>query len=155
MVNENFCYDQKIGAIFKVLFRSKNWQFSLKNQVLDIFFKSAHQICLKLGQKLGAVALNHLLAVLCLGNSCFGHVGHYWIKNTLLVVTYCFDFLRFISLWLQVAVDRPQHCVFWCKNCFIILFHIITLCWESSKSGQTFWRVIFFIIVCTIIFLSV
>ena len=33
----------------------------------DIFFKSAYQICLKLGQKLRTGTLNHLIAVLCLG----------------------------------------------------------------------------------------
>ena len=33
---------------------------------LDIFFESTHQICLKLGQKLGTIALNHQMAVLCL-----------------------------------------------------------------------------------------
>ena len=40
--------------------------FSQKIRFLDIFFEFAHQICLKLGQKLGTVALNHLMAVLCL-----------------------------------------------------------------------------------------
>ena len=45
--------------------------FSQKIRFLDIFFESAHQICLKLGQKLGTVALNHLMAVLCLGKFLF------------------------------------------------------------------------------------
>ena len=58
--------------VFKIL--AKNGQFlpflaifSQKIKFLDIFFESAHQICLKLGQKLGTVALNHLMSVLCLG----------------------------------------------------------------------------------------
>ena len=45
--------------------------FSQKIRFLDIFFESAHQICLKLGQKLGTVALNHSMAVLCLGKFLF------------------------------------------------------------------------------------
>ena len=45
--------------------------FSQKIRFLDIFFEYAQQICLKLGQKLGTVALNHLMAVLCLGKFLF------------------------------------------------------------------------------------
>ena len=36
-----------------------------------IFFETLHQICLKLGQKLGTFALNHRMAVLCPGNFLF------------------------------------------------------------------------------------
>ena len=42
-----------------------------KSGFWTFFFESAHQICLKLGQKLGTVALNHLMAVLCLGKFSF------------------------------------------------------------------------------------
>ena len=45
--------------------------FSQKIKFLDYFFESAHQICLKLGQKPGRVALNHLMAVLYLGKFLF------------------------------------------------------------------------------------
>ena len=45
--------------------------FSLKIRFLDIFFETVHQICLKIGQKLGTAALNHLMAVLCLGKFLF------------------------------------------------------------------------------------
>ena len=38
---------------------------------LDIFLETAHQICLKLGQKLGTIALKHRMAVLCLGKFLF------------------------------------------------------------------------------------
>ena len=62
--------------VFKIL--AKNGQFlpflaifSQKIRFLDIFFESAHQICLKLGQKLGTIALNHRMAVLCLGKFLF------------------------------------------------------------------------------------
>ena len=62
--------------VFEIL--AKNGQFlpflaifSQKIRFLDIFFESAHQICLKLGQKLGTVALNHLMTVLCLGKFLF------------------------------------------------------------------------------------
>ena len=62
--------------IFKIL--AKNGQFlpflaisGQKIRFLDIFFESAHQICLKLGQKLGTIALNHQMAVLCLGKFLF------------------------------------------------------------------------------------
>ena len=33
--------------------------FSLKTRFLDIFFETAHQICLKLGQNLGTVTFDH------------------------------------------------------------------------------------------------
>ena len=71
MVNENFCSDKKIGAIFGPFFGPKFGHFCSKIRFSDIFFESAHQICLKLGQKLGTIALNHRMAVLCLGNFLF------------------------------------------------------------------------------------
>ena len=62
--------------VFEIL--AKNGQFlpflaifSLKIRFLDIFFETAHQIFLKLGQNLGTVALNHWMAVLCLGKFLF------------------------------------------------------------------------------------
>ena len=62
--------------VFEIL--AKNGQFlpflaifSQKITFSDIFFKSAHQICLKLGQKLGTATLHHLMAVLCLGKFLF------------------------------------------------------------------------------------
>ena len=45
--------------------------FSQKIRFLDIFFESAHQICLKLDQKLGTIALNHQMTVLYLGKFLF------------------------------------------------------------------------------------
>ena len=71
MVNENFCSDKKIGAIFGPFFGPKFGHFRSKIRFLDIFFENAHQICLKLGQKLWAIALNHRMAVLCLGKFLF------------------------------------------------------------------------------------
>ena len=60
----------------------------------DIFFESAHQICLKLGQKLWTIALNHRMAVLCLGKFLlWPFLGQkyivvtlygFWLKNCLL-----------------------------------------------------------------------
>ena len=67
MVNDNFWSDRKIGAIFGPFFGPKFGHFCSKIRFLDIFFESANQICLKLGQKLGTIALNHQMAVLCLG----------------------------------------------------------------------------------------
>ena len=62
--------------IFEIL--AKNGQFlpflaifSKKIRFLDIFFESAHQICLNFGQKLGTVTLNHLMSVLCPGKFLF------------------------------------------------------------------------------------
>ena len=71
LVNENFCSDKKIGAIFGPFFGPKFGHFCSKIRVSDIFFESAHKICLKLGQKLGTIALNHRMAVLCLGKFLF------------------------------------------------------------------------------------
>ena len=63
-------------SFFKIL--AKNGQFlpflaifSQKISFSDIFFETAHQICLKLGQKLGTIALYHLKAVLCPGKFLF------------------------------------------------------------------------------------
>ena len=70
MVNENFCFDKNQGH-FWALVGSQIGHFRSKISFLDIFFKTAHQICLKLVQKLGTVALNHLMAVLCLGKFLF------------------------------------------------------------------------------------
>ena len=39
--------------------RRKKVGSSLKIRFLDIFFETAHQICLKIGQNLEIVALNH------------------------------------------------------------------------------------------------
>ena len=48
--------------------------FAQKSVFSVIFFETAHQICIKLGQKLGTIALNHRMAVLCLGNFFFSPV---------------------------------------------------------------------------------
>ena len=59
-----FVLTKKSGPFFVqnlAIFAQKSW-------FLDIFFETAHQICLKLGQKLGTSALNHQMAVLVLGN---------------------------------------------------------------------------------------
>ena len=94
MVNEFFFW-QKTGP-FLDLFVQNLAIFAQKSCFLtlvsfsDIFFETAHQICLKLGQKMGAITLNHRMAVLCLGNTCFGRFCHFWVKNTLHVVLGCF-----------------------------------------------------------------
>ena len=49
----------------------QNLTISLKIRFSDIFFETAHRICLKLGQKLRTIALNHRMAVLCLGKFLF------------------------------------------------------------------------------------
>ena len=66
MVNENFCSDKKIGAIFYHFLVQNLAIFATKIRFLDIFFETAHRICLKLGQNLGTIALDHRMAVLCL-----------------------------------------------------------------------------------------
>ena len=71
MVNENFCSDKKVSAIFGPFFGPKFGHFCSKIRFLVIFFETVHQICLKLGQKLGTFALNHRMALLCLGNFLF------------------------------------------------------------------------------------
>ena len=67
MFNEHFNYAKVFGQ-FWAFFGPK---FCSKIRFLDIFFETAHQICLKLGQKLGTIALNHWMAVLCLGKFLF------------------------------------------------------------------------------------
>ena len=66
MVNENFCSDKKIGAIFYPILVQNLAIFATKIRFLDIFFETAHRICLKLGQNLGTIALDHRMAVLFL-----------------------------------------------------------------------------------------
>ena len=61
-----FVLTKKSGPFF-TLFLSKIWPFLLqKSGFLDIFFETAHRICLKLGQNLGTIALDHRMTVLCL-----------------------------------------------------------------------------------------
>ena len=71
MVNDNFCSDKKIGAIFGPFFGAKFGHFHSKISFSDILFETAYQICLKLGEKLGKIALNHRIAVLCQGKFLF------------------------------------------------------------------------------------
>ena len=101
MLNENFCSNKKIGAIFGP-FLVQISPFSLKLWFPDIFFETAHQICLKLGQKLGTVALNHLMAVLCLGKFLFWPFWPFLVKNTLLVVT-LYGFGLFLVIFFQTV----------------------------------------------------
>ena len=67
MVNEDFCSDKKIGAIFYPFLVQNLAIFTKKIRFLNIFFETTHQICLKLGQNVGTIALDHRMAVLCLG----------------------------------------------------------------------------------------
>ena len=71
MVNENFCSNKKIVAIFGAFFGPKFDHFHSKNRFSDSFFKTAHQICLKLVHKLWIIALNHQMTVFCLGKFLF------------------------------------------------------------------------------------
>ena len=105
------CFKRIFGKILIFEILAKNGQFlpflaifSQKIRFLDTFFESAHQICLKLGQKLGTIALNHQMAVLCLENSCFARFGHFWVKNTLLVVT-LYGFGLFLAIFFQTVDD--------------------------------------------------
>ena len=66
-----FILTKKIGVIFGPLFGPKFGHFRSKIRFSDIYFETTHQICLKLGQKLGTIALNHRMAVLCQGKLLF------------------------------------------------------------------------------------
>ena len=66
-----FVLTKKPGPFLNPIFGPKFGHFCSKIRFSDIFFESAHQICLKLGQKLGTIALNHRMAVLCLGKFLF------------------------------------------------------------------------------------
>ena len=90
-----FCPDKKIWAIFGPFFGPKFGHFCSKIRFSDIFFETTHQICLKLGQKLRTVALNHQMAVLCLGNFIFSPFWPFLGDNTLHVVT----FIWFWAFW--------------------------------------------------------
>ena len=75
-----------------------------KIRFLDIFFESAYQICLKLGQKFKTVALNHLMAVLCLGQFLFWPFWPFLGQNTLLVVR-LYGFGLFFAIFFQTVDD--------------------------------------------------
>ena len=96
-----FVLTKKSGPFF-YLFCSKIWPFSLKKNILNIFFETAHRICLKLGQNLGTIALDHWMAVLCLGKFSFGRFGPFFLKNTLHVVTN-WGFWPFLTNFFQSA----------------------------------------------------
>ena len=51
MGNDNFCSGKKSGPFLDPFFGPKFGHFCSKIRFSDIFFESAHQICLKLGQK--------------------------------------------------------------------------------------------------------
>ena len=67
MVNENFCSDKISGAIFWPFFGPKIVHFRYKIRFSDIFLETAHKIC----QNLETIALDHRMAVLCLGKFLF------------------------------------------------------------------------------------
>ena len=109
------------GFLKKILvwpFLAKNGQFlpflaifSQKIGFLDIFFESAYQICLKLGQKLGTVALNHRMAVLCLGKFSF------WLFWPFLGQKYiaCGDIIWFLAekLPFEPISSKPRIRFWW------------------------------------------
>ena len=66
-----FLFRQKNRGHFFTFFGPKFGHFCSKVRFSNIFFKTAHQICLKLGQEPRTVALYHLMAVLCLGKFLF------------------------------------------------------------------------------------
>ena len=66
MVNENFCSEKKSAPFLDPFLVQNLAIFATKISFLDIFFETAHRICLKLGQNLGTIALYHRMAVLCL-----------------------------------------------------------------------------------------
>ena len=103
--------------VFEIL--AKNGQFlpflaifSQKIGFSDIFFETAHQICLKLGQKLGAIALNHQMAVLCLEKFLF------WPFWPFLVQKYiaCGDI---IWIWAVFGHFLPNRWSFFVNFCYL------------------------------------
>ena len=73
-------------------------------------FSSNPQICLKLGQKLGTIALNHRMAVLCLVKFSFCLFWPFLVKNTLLVVT-LYGFLA--EKWPFEPISSKPRIRFW------------------------------------------
>ena len=63
---KNFSSEKKLGP-FLGPFLVQNLAILAQKSVLVIFFETAQQNCLKLGQKLGTIALNHRMPVLCRG----------------------------------------------------------------------------------------
>ena len=66
-----FSFGQKNRDHYGPFFGPKFGHFRSKIRFSINSFETAHQNCLKLGQKLGTIALNHRMAVLCLGNFLF------------------------------------------------------------------------------------
>ena len=87
---------------FGPFFGPKFGHFRSKIRFSVIFFESAHQISLKLGQKLGTIALNRRMAVLCLGKFLL----------LLLLLFLKRDWpLLFLCVFFNLATaERPQHC---------------------------------------------
>ena len=67
MVNEIFCSEKKSGPFLDPFLVRNLAIFAQKPG----FFETVHQICLKLGQKLGTIALNHRMTVLRLEKFLF------------------------------------------------------------------------------------
>ena len=83
-------------------FLSKNWPFLPKNQVFGHFIETTLQNCLKLGQKLGTVALFNLMVVLWLWKLLFWLFWPFLVKNTLHVVT-LYGFWLFLAIFFQTV----------------------------------------------------
>ena len=135
-----FLFWQKNRAIFGPFFGPKFGHFLSKIRFSDIFLETAHQICLKLGQTLGTIALYHLKTVLCPGKFLFWPFWPFWAKNTLLVVT-LYGFGLFLAILFQTADDFLLIFVFYAKfivqKCSIKVFvlkknwgHFWTLFWS-------------------------
>ena len=75
-----------------------------KNQVFGHFFETAHQNCLKLGQKLGTVALYNLMLVLWLGKFLFWPFWPFFGQKYIA----CGDIIWFLAVFGHFLPNR------WC-----------------------------------------
>ena len=99
-----FVLTKKLGPFLDPFFGPKFGNFRSKIKFLDIFFETTYQICLKLGQKLGTIALNHRMAVLCLRKFLFWRFWPFLGQKYIA----CGDIFMFF--YYLAAAERPQHC---------------------------------------------
>ena len=120
-----FLFWQKNRGHFWTLFWSKIWQFFLKNQIFGHFLR-IRTSGLKLGQKLGTIALNHRMTVLCLWKFLFWpFLGQKYIA--------CGDFIWFWAVFWPFSSKSLM--IF----CYFLLFKL-SLSFKSRQWNFLFWQ---------------
>ena len=106
-----FVQTTKSGPFLDPFLVQKFGHFHTKIRFSDIFFETAHQICQKTGDNCFESSNGSVVSG---KKSCFGRFGHFWVKNTLLVVTF-YGFGLFLAIFFQTLDDFSRIFVIYTK----------------------------------------